>query len=482
MKNLTLPIIALLAMMLTLSPDAGAVLQCRRHDFATTSQALQSHISNAQQDAAGFLWFATWNGLVRFDGYNFHTFHPVALSDGALVSNRIYSVRVGSTGNIWCLSSDNHVFYFDHASMRFIDIQGMIPEIDGLRTRTMSVLRNGCLWVLFRDEAAIRMSDDDPLSCHTFYRAGEGLLADAKHIKSVSHTELGEEWIITDVAAVNLSTGKSVKGNYRNVVSAGGMNVALTGSGKAVILNRNLGKAGEEDLFPAGDAKVTFCTTVNDRIFVASNRGLSALDARTGVVTSFPVGSVVSLFQDSRNRLWCFGEKGELWLVEPGLRGETRSLVGAAARLEKPVKHPQLIYENKSGRVIVRTAGEPLSVYNEETGALEEIRMMGGVPESSPSPDIKKYMADDADNLWIFYDRGADCLTFSEDHFNHTPNPTRNETRAMMADSKGRLWITDRSNTVEIRAEGTTRYLGRDGSLSASPTGFTNSSIYTVRE
>lgn len=481
MKNLIVHIFALLAMMLSLPVETSGALQCRRYDFAATSQALQSHISNAQQDPAGFLWFATWNGLVRFDGYNFHTFHPVALSDGSIVSNRIYSLIVGSTGNIWCLSSDNHVFYFDHAGMKFIDIQGLIPEIEGLKTRTMTVLRNGCLWVMFRDDAAIRMSDVDPLSCHTFYRAGEGILAGAKEIRSVSHTELGEEWIITDVAAVNLSSGKSVKGQFRNVVSAGGMNVALTSDGKAVILNRNLGKVGEEELFEGDNVKVSFCTTVNDRIFVASNRGLSALDARTGVVTIFPVGGVVSLFQDSRHRLWCFGDKGELWLVEPGSRGEIAALTGQAERLEKPLKHPQLIYENKSGRVIVRTAGSPLSVYNDDTRSLEEIRMTGSVPEG-PTPDIKKYMADNADNLWIFYDRGADCLTFSEDYFSHAVNPSRTETRAMLVDSKGRQWITDRSNTVEIKDGPQTLYLGRDGRLSSAPSGFAGSSIYTVRE
>ena len=482
MKKLIVHIFALVAVVLSLPAESAGALQGRRYDFAATSQALQSHISNAQQDPAGFLWFATWNGLVRFDGYNFHTFHPVALSDGSIVSNRIYSLRVGSTGNIWCLSSDNHVFYFDHSGMKFIDIQGLIPEISGLKTHTMAMLRNGYLWVLFRDDAAIRMSDVDPLAYHTFYRAGEGILSGAKKIKNVSHTELGEEWIITDVAAVNVSSGKSVKGNFRNVVAAGGMNVALTADGKAVILNRNLGKTGEEYLFDDDDVKVTNCTTVNDRIFVSSNSGLSALDARTGVVTSFPVGGVVSMFQDSRNRLWCFGDKGELWLVESGSRGDVVTLSGAAPRLDKPLKRPQLIFENKSGRVIVKTVGSLLSVYDEDTRSLQEVRMNGSVTEGPLAPDIKKYMADNAGNLWIFYDRGADCLTFTEDHFNHLANPSLMETRAMMADSRGRLWITDRSNTVAVKDGGSMLYLDRNGRLSAVPSGFTSSSIYTVRE
>jgi ligand-binding sensor domain-containing protein len=47
---------------------------CRMHDYAFGNGLLQSHISNAQQDASGFMWFATWNGIVRFDGHTFNTF------------------------------------------------------------------------------------------------------------------------------------------------------------------------------------------------------------------------------------------------------------------------------------------------------------------------------------------------------------------------------------------------------------------------
>ena len=32
------------------------------------------HVTQLLQDRDGFMWFSTWNGLCRFDGYEFHSF------------------------------------------------------------------------------------------------------------------------------------------------------------------------------------------------------------------------------------------------------------------------------------------------------------------------------------------------------------------------------------------------------------------------
>jgi ligand-binding sensor domain-containing protein len=69
--------------------SAYASFFCRVRNFAADNGLLQAHISNAQQDKTGFVWFATWNGLVRFDGYAFNTFKPILQSGGTIFSNRI---------------------------------------------------------------------------------------------------------------------------------------------------------------------------------------------------------------------------------------------------------------------------------------------------------------------------------------------------------------------------------------------------------
>ena len=64
---------------------------CRIHDLAEANGLLEAHMSNAVQDKKGFMWLATWNGLVRYDGYSYYTFKPVQSSIGTIASNRIFN-------------------------------------------------------------------------------------------------------------------------------------------------------------------------------------------------------------------------------------------------------------------------------------------------------------------------------------------------------------------------------------------------------
>lgn len=464
--------------------EGRAALQCRRHDFSATSHALQSHISNVQQDSSGFMWFATWNGLVRFDGYNFHTFQPVTLSDGTLVSNRIYNLRVGATGNIWCLSSDNRLFMFDRSRMRFVNLQDFTPELSELKTRNMVSLQNGHTWVTFRDGTSVRMNDATPTEDYRIFHMGEGLLKGCRNYRRITLTDAGDEWVITDAAAVCITRPTRLDGTFHSISAIGGINVALLTDGEAVMLNRSLGETSRRRLFDAPDAEVSIITTVGHRLIAASNRGVAALDAHSGAVTTFPLGPTVSLYRDRRDNVWCFGAQGEVSVISPDSRGEVNHVRGPVDLAGRRLSHPQLVLEDKNGHVIMRPAGAQLSVYNESTGRLDEVVMVDGASLADTPDDIKKYLTDVAGNLWVFHARGADCLSFSENFFTHRPNDSRRETRAMLSDSHGRLWLADRSNHIAITdtASGRQVFLSPSGKLTPAPVTFTEAGIYVMRE
>lgn len=122
MKALRRYILRLLTIILAITfPHAkcGAEFFCRINNFSTDNGLVQARLSNAVIDRMGFLWFATWNGLVRFDGYSFFTFKPILNSDGTIFSNRIYNLKANSAGNIWCISSNNKLNCFNTTTNRF---------------------------------------------------------------------------------------------------------------------------------------------------------------------------------------------------------------------------------------------------------------------------------------------------------------------------------------------------------------------------
>ncbi|MGN1247542.1 MAG: two-component regulator propeller domain-containing protein, partial [Paludibacteraceae bacterium] len=49
----------------------------------------QKTVMSILQDRQGFMWFGTWDGLNRFDGYNFLVFKAMSNDEEAQVNNRV---------------------------------------------------------------------------------------------------------------------------------------------------------------------------------------------------------------------------------------------------------------------------------------------------------------------------------------------------------------------------------------------------------
>src|SRR3954470_1281476 len=53
------------------------------------------------QDHNGFIWFGTYDGLNRFDGYEFKIFRNVIGDSNSICTNNINSIGEDSSHNIW---------------------------------------------------------------------------------------------------------------------------------------------------------------------------------------------------------------------------------------------------------------------------------------------------------------------------------------------------------------------------------------------
>ena len=68
----------------------------------TVEDGLSNNIVNSViQDQSGFLWFATEDGLNRYDGYEFKIFRHNPLDSNSLSDNSIWALTEDKNGNIW---------------------------------------------------------------------------------------------------------------------------------------------------------------------------------------------------------------------------------------------------------------------------------------------------------------------------------------------------------------------------------------------
>ena len=85
----------------------------------------QQNVRAIHQDSEGFMWFATQEGLNRFDGYQFKVFSNSLNDPDSISSSYVYSIDETSDGMLW-LATQSGVSVFDKKKQEFKRYKGLI--------------------------------------------------------------------------------------------------------------------------------------------------------------------------------------------------------------------------------------------------------------------------------------------------------------------------------------------------------------------
>ena len=96
-------------------------LQAVRSHYTTEDGLCSNAISMLYQDDLGFIWIATWNGLSRFDGYNFYNYKTGNGSHIKNLHNRIRDLAIDQSQNIWMHMYDDRIFVLNRATDQIIN-------------------------------------------------------------------------------------------------------------------------------------------------------------------------------------------------------------------------------------------------------------------------------------------------------------------------------------------------------------------------
>ena len=94
---------------------------CTIRNFDENSGISQWRVTQMLQDRDGMIWLSTWNGLDRFDGYEFTNFKSQAGDGSELPSDRIRDLRSFDGDSIFC-QVDKSWFYFNRKEGRYYSL------------------------------------------------------------------------------------------------------------------------------------------------------------------------------------------------------------------------------------------------------------------------------------------------------------------------------------------------------------------------
>ena len=159
MKNhINLLIVSVILLISNLSAEENVVFK----HYSVDDGLSQNTVMAIMQDRKGFMWFGTWDGLNKFDGYKFTIYKSRPGDHSNISNNRIDYIHEDKFGYIWFQTYDGKFHRFDPKTEQFYSLpfstNRFIYNVE--REKRFFESSTGELWIATNDIGAIRVIND----------------------------------------------------------------------------------------------------------------------------------------------------------------------------------------------------------------------------------------------------------------------------------------------------------------------------------
>ncbi len=408
-----------------------------RFQHYTADQGLsQNMIDCILQDSKGFMWFGTWNGLNRFDGYSFTVFKQDPKNTNTISNNFIYALCEDKFGNIWIGTGGGlNIFIYEEGKFKvYQNKPGDSQKIISNRINAIISDRNGDIWI-GTDKGADKIKIDNKLGeikevYHFISGNQQGDLSD-NNVLTIYEDRNGNIWIGTD-NGLNLYNRES---NIFKVFQNQPQNVnSLAENSVNAIYQDNKGF-----------------------LWIGTNTGLSKMDVALQTFTNYyhnpadPVSlvhnSVKSITEDLNENL-IFGTLGGMSIYNRDNDNFSNSVHRLNTSYGLNNDFINCVYSDHNGNIWIGTERGGINKYNIYQKNFEFLEHESGNINSLSHNTVNSIWEDD-DNIWIgTAGGGLNKFDKKSENFRHfkyeagNPNSLASDfITSIYRDKNSNLWI-----------------------------------------
>ena len=483
-------------LLLLFSTTTNAQPLCQVKHITVNDGLSQGVATTILQDQKGFIWISTWNGLDKYDGYNFRNYKAYPGDSCMLSNNRITSIAESRYGNIWCQTYDGHCFLFNVATEEFIDVLRDFETDTQMSFIIMQthVLPKGVTWLVCDQGYTLRIQearnkDERKPVIEMFGNASQRLKG--KTIYSIFQDSEGDEWILTD-NGVSIIGSKQIQSDFpfHFIKEVNQRIFFISNSGKLAEYNADNGKI-KFITIPESFQQVNSVELIdNNNIALCTDNGVILFDPSTGCFETLHIQSkehasrnATSVFRDSHKNYWIFSDEQGIIRINKKL-GETQYFsTPISERIKYPRSNRHLVFEDKTGMVWLIPEKGNFSYYDREEKKLKTFYSEVEGLKIAYMPNVRYFYTDNQKNLWLISARGIEKLSFFNPAYQQNPIDDGMEQRTLFIDRKNQLWVTSKTGMIRIYSpDGTLAgYLSKDGAITSSESRF-YSSVYSILE
>ena len=110
----------------------------------------QNTVHSILQDKEGFIWFATEDGLNKYDGYNFKVYKNNPLDKTSIPDNFIWTIYEDRNGTLWIGTNNKGLCKFERGKEKFITYNNIPEDTNSLihgNVRAIYEDNSGIIWI-----------------------------------------------------------------------------------------------------------------------------------------------------------------------------------------------------------------------------------------------------------------------------------------------------------------------------------------------
>ena len=380
------------------------------------------------QDKNGFMWFGTYDGLNRYDGYEFKVFRNNFKNNRSLINNWINAISEDAKGNLWIgtrqgaciyqgLSHNFSPLYYYTSGGKKVRLNSVINDIEADQ--------QGNMFVAAADRGLLFFPKAESIGNRIPLDSNANASYDVRSIKAGNDKNV---WLFVANKGLYIYEYKTNKTRLVNatIKSANCMETANgflwigTNDG---LFRYNVSSNSFDKIYNVANEKLSYNTVVgitpgkSNELWIATNGGgvviLNTATDEARVLSnskepnSLSSNAVYSIWIDRQSRKWIGTLRGGINVIDPN-KQRFQNIVSSPATTNTLISNYILsFYEAPNNDLWIGTDGGGLSIWNRRLNSYTNYRHDPKNPYSLSDDFVTDIQTDFQKNIWISTYRGG---------------------------------------------------------------------------
>ncbi|TQV81438.1 hybrid sensor histidine kinase/response regulator [Aliikangiella coralliicola] len=419
----------------------------------TSEEGLSSNaVRSIVQDDLGFIWFGTWDGLNRFDGYEFKVYKPDKNNPDSINHSTVSAIEIDSDGIFWVATLGGGLNKFNPLTERFEHYLYDPDNPQSIRSdnvRALLIDHAGILWIGTYGGGISQFNPETETFVHYRHIPGDPNSINDDMILDIYEDHSNRIWVSTKTG-LNVFNRDTKKFSRYSLESDRKRNLGGY-VGETLMMQDSAGLlwfAAESGLYSLDISDLESTNLKNSRIDIGENRKLISYNRGGGLLPENVIP--VSVIEDHLGIIWVATLKSGLFKYNRAANRFIHYRHSPSDFTSISSNKIITIFEDRTGNIWIGTDGGGVNRFNL---ALKQFTHYRSDPENSNSldhPRISAIYEDGNGILWLgSHNPGLNRLDRDTGFFlryNHDPDDPESLLAGLfisgiVEDINGDIWV-----------------------------------------